>query len=69
MLHLTQLLWVQHPTLLKGQIRGTQTKQRHSETNRSFGQMDLKDIYRTFHPQKNILSSQHLMVPSPKLTI
>jgi exonuclease III len=33
-------------------------------------QMDLTDTYRTFYPKKkDILSSQHLMVPSPKLTI
>jgi hypothetical protein len=32
-------------------------------------QMDLTDIYRTVHPKTNIPSSQHLMVPSPKLTI
>jgi hypothetical protein len=33
-------------------------------------QMNLTDIYITFYPnQKNILSSLHLMVPSPKLTI
>ena len=33
-------------------------------------QMDSINIYGTFHPnQKNIPSSQYLMVPSPKLTI
>jgi hypothetical protein len=34
-------------------------------------QMDLTDIYRTFFTpkQRNIPSSQHLMEPSPKLTI
>jgi hypothetical protein len=33
-------------------------------------QMDLTDIYRTFYSKiKDILSSQHLMIPSPKLTI
>jgi hypothetical protein len=33
-------------------------------------QMDLTDISRTFHPKSKIItSSQHLMVPSPKLTI
>jgi hypothetical protein len=32
-------------------------------------QMVLRDMYRTFHPKtKTILSSQHLMVTSPKLT-
>jgi hypothetical protein len=34
-------------------------------------QIDLIDIYKIFHPKtkKNIPSSQHLMVASPKLTI
>lgn len=34
-------------------------------------QMDLTDMYRAFDPKikKNTLSYQHLMVPSPKLTI
>jgi hypothetical protein len=32
-------------------------------------QIDLTDIYIRFHPKsKTIPSSQHLMVPSPKLT-
>jgi hypothetical protein len=28
---------VQHPTLINGQIMETETKQRHSETNRIYG--------------------------------
>jgi hypothetical protein len=33
-------------------------------------EMDLTDNYRTFYSKtKDILSSQHLMVPPPKLTI
>jgi hypothetical protein len=33
-------------------------------------QVDLTDIYSTFYPkEKDILSSQHFIVPSPKLTI
>jgi hypothetical protein len=33
-------------------------------------QMDLTDTHRTFHPKIKIIpSSQHLMVPSQKLTI
>ena len=37
--------------LINGQIMETQTKQRHSETNRSYGPNGLTDIYRTFHPK------------------
>jgi hypothetical protein len=50
---------------------GKQTKQRHSETNRSYRPKDLTIIYRTFFfvKQKIISSSQHLTVPSPKFTI
>ena len=46
-----------------------ETKQRHHGTNRSYEQMDLTGIYRTFHSKrkKNIPSSQYLMVTSPKL--
>jgi exonuclease III len=32
-------------------------------------QMDLTDIYRTSHPKTKEYTFQHLMVPSPKLTI
>jgi hypothetical protein len=32
-------------------------------------QIDLTDTYRTFHPTAKDIPSQHLMVPSPKLTI
>jgi hypothetical protein len=32
--------------------------------------MDITDIYRTFHPKtKEYTFFQHLMIPSPKLTI
>jgi hypothetical protein len=44
----------------------TETKQRHSETHKVMKQMDVTDIYRTFHPKAiDILSTQHLMGPSP----
>jgi hypothetical protein len=32
-------------------------------------QMDLTDIYTTFYPKTKGYTSQHLKVPSPKLTI
>jgi hypothetical protein len=32
-------------------------------------QIDLTDIYRTFHPKTKYTFSQYLMVPSPKLTM
>jgi hypothetical protein len=41
----------QHPTLINGQTLKTETKQGHSEINRSYEQMDLTEIYRTFHPK------------------
>jgi hypothetical protein len=48
----------------------TETKQRHNETNRSYGPNGSnRSIEHFILNQKNILSSQHLMVPSPKLTI
>jgi hypothetical protein len=37
-----------NPTLTSGQIMEKETKQRHSETNRSKNQIDLPDIYRTY---------------------
>jgi hypothetical protein len=43
---------LQHPTLINGQILETESKQRHSETNRSYEQMDLTDIYGTFYPKR-----------------
>ena len=37
---------------------------------KSMNQRDLTDIYKTFYPKiKEYTSSQHLMVPSPKLSI
>ena len=32
-------------------------------------EMDLTDVYRTFHPKTKECTSLHLMVPSAKLTI
>jgi hypothetical protein len=41
---------LQHPTLISGQIMKTETKQKHSETNRIYEPNGL-NIYRTFHPK------------------
>ena len=47
----------------------TETKQGHSETNRSYETNGLNISTEHFIlKQKDIPSSQHLMVPSPKLT-
>ena len=74
----------QHPTLINRQILEKETKQRHMDTNRSYERylqnIFIYRIYRfckylqisTEHfilKQKDIPSSQHLMVPPPKLTI
>ena len=37
--------------LSKEQIMEIEVKQRHSETNRSFDQVDLGDVYRIYHPK------------------
>ena len=58
----------QRSTLINGQIIETQPKQRHIEINAVMDQVDLTDIY-VILKQKNIPSSQHLMLPSPQLTI
>ena len=49
----------------------TETKQRHSETNRSYESNELNRYLRNIFilKQKDIPSSQHLMEPSPKLSI
>jgi len=39
---------LQHPTLINGYIRETETKQRHRKTKKVMNQMYLTDIYRTF---------------------
>jgi hypothetical protein len=39
----------------------TETKQRHSEANRSYGPVDLTDIYRTFHP----IAKEYTFFPAP----
>ena len=60
---------LQHTTFINGQIVETETKQGHSETNRSY-ETNGFNRYLNEHfilKQKNIPSS-HLMVPSPKLT-
>jgi hypothetical protein len=53
---------LQHPILSNEQIMETESKQRHSETNRSYNQMDLTDIYKSFHPKAKeyiFLSAPH----------
>ena len=61
---------LQHPTFTYEQVNETETKQRHSETNGSYGLNGINSyIEWTSHPKtKDIRSSHHLMVPSPKLT-
>ena len=52
---------LQHPNIINEQIMEPETKQKHSETNRGYEQMDLTDIYKTFYPEtKEHTSSQHL---------
>jgi FtsZ-interacting cell division protein ZipA len=61
---------IQHSTLINGEIMETQTKQSHIETNRSYETKGFNiPIEHFILKQKNIPSSQHLTVPSPKLTI
>ena len=63
---------LQHPTVINEQIMETKTKHRHSETNRSYETNEFNRYIYIEHfilKQKDIPSSQHLMVPSPKLTI
>ena len=60
---------LQHPTIINGQIIETETKQRNSETNRSYELNGSNvSIDHFILKQKNI-PSEHLMVTSPKLTI
>jgi hypothetical protein len=62
---------LQHLTLSNQQIMETETKQRHSELTEVINLVDLEQIFieHFFLNQKNIPSSHHLMIPSPKLTI
>jgi exonuclease III len=61
---------LQHTTFINGQIVETETKEGHIENNRSYETNGLNRYLRnTFIlKQKDIPSSQHLMVTSPKET-
>jgi exonuclease III len=54
---------------INGQIMEIQTKQRHSGTNRSYETNGFNRYLKNISLEKNTPSSQHLMVPFPKLII
>ena len=61
---------LQDSTLINGQILETETKQRHSKTNRRYEINGFNRYLKHFIlKQKNIPSSQHIMVTFPKLAI